>query len=125
MGEHNTRLHGPATPEPCSSRLRIPTTDGAIFIEHHEILHLLAEGSYTRVHCELGVKHLVSMNLHELEEKLPVPHFFRCHHSHLINLSKVKKLIKHAGHRVLLATGESVEVSRRKWAALVAAMERL
>ena len=122
--QHKER-HAPIPAGTTSSRLRIPTTDGAIFLEHHEILDLKAEGSYTRVRGERGVEHLVSMYLHELEEKLPIAEFFRCHHSHLVNLSKVKKLISHDGHRVLLTSGDPIDVSRRKWAALVAAMERI
>ena len=111
--------------EPCSSRLRIPTRDGAIFIEYNEILQIKAEGSYSKLYCERGVVYLVSMNLHELEGKLPTSHFFRCHHSNLVNLTKVKQVFKHNGHRVLLVSGESIQVSRRKWAALVAAVEHL
>ncbi len=107
------------------SRLVLPTSDGKLYVDRKAIIYLKADRNYTLIHCEGGAKHLVSVHLHALEQHLPVPHFFRCHHSYLVNLEKVEKLLQHAGHRIQLAGGETIAVARRRWAALIIAMEQL
>lgn len=118
---------GKAMPPPAmhGSRLVLPVSDGKLYVDTHAILYLKADRNYTHVHCDDGAKHLVSTHLHALEKRLPVPHFFRCHHSYLVNLMKVEKLLQHAGHRIQLAGGETIAVARRRWAALQAVMEQL
>jgi len=41
-------------------------------------------------------------------------HFFRVHHSHLINLSFVKRYIKGDGGFVIMKDKSKVEISRRR-----------
>jgi DNA-binding LytR/AlgR family response regulator len=48
--------------------------------------------------------------------------FLRCHHSHIINLSKVVKLAAHDGYHVELASGVVVSVARRRWFDVVLAL---
>ncbi|MBK9421084.1 MAG: LytTR family transcriptional regulator [Flavobacteriales bacterium] len=106
-----------------TSKLAIPTKDGLLFLEHDNVVCLTAEGRYTRVQCQDGSSHLVCENLHDLELQLPPARFHRCHRSHLLNLAKVSQLFRHGGHRAKLITGLVVLVSRRHWAALLAAMQ--
>lgn len=105
-------------------RLAIPSSDGTTYLDADRIVRLEAEGSYTHVILGPGTKYMVSRNLSALAAKLPSNKFFRCHHSHVINLSKVVKLVHSGGYHVLLSTEKEICVSRRKWAALVAAMDR-
>lgn len=105
-------------------RLSIPSSDGMTYVDVDRIVRLEAEGSYTHVILGPGTKYIVSRNLSALEARLPTMNFFRCHHSHVINLLKVVKLVRNDGYHVLLSTGMKICVSRRKWAALVAAMDR-
>lgn len=103
---------------PSPSRLALPSMAGTVYVEHRSILYLRAAGSYTHVHCMHGAKHLVSQHLHALEQHLPPRMFFRCHHSNLVNLTKVERTMRHADHRILLSSGETIAVARRRWAAL-------
>lgn len=89
------------------------------------LISLHAEGSYTRLRTTAGAEHLASLNLHRLELALPPGIFFRCHRSHIINLSKVLSLDHTNGYWANLAGGVRVAVSRRAWPALRLAMHRL
>ncbi len=88
-------------------KLAIPTMDGINYIELADIVALHAEGSYTRVYCENGDRHLVSHNIGKVEQVLPSSHFYRCHRTHVINLRKVAKLMRTGGCRALLVTAWS------------------
>lgn len=112
----------PAQVTHSSSRLVLPASDGKLYVDPYAILYLKADRNYTYVHCDGGQKHLVSVHLHALEKHLPQPHFFRCHHSYLVNLAKVERLLQHAGHRIQFACGETIGVARRRWTALLRAM---
>ncbi len=117
----------PAVARPSPSdrhRLGIPTSNGILYLDHEQILALRAAGSYTQVICENGELHLISRNLRRIEADLPSDLFFRCHRTHVINLTKVASLLNHGGHRALMSTGLKVAVSRSRWEALLQAMER-
>lgn len=105
-------------------RLAIPSSTGLVYIEHGSIMHLQADRSYTLINCTEGFKYLVSESLAMLEKLLPSRHFFRCHRSHVINLAMVQQLILHGGYRVQLPAGYTVEVARRRLAALKEALAR-
>ncbi len=80
-----------------SHQLAIPTVDGREFIPINQIIHCAADGSYTSFALNNKKPLLSSKNLGEYEKILPKitaspKHcFFRVHHSHLINLSYIKK----------------------------------
>lgn len=101
--------------------LPLPIKDGVLYVDHDHILFLQAARSYTHVHCR-GARHLVCMSLHALEALLPADRFFRCHRSHLINLTEVRCLHVHGGHRVEMSSSHHVEVSRRRMAQLKAVL---
>jgi len=75
---------------------------------------LEASSNYTVIYFDNETKLVSSRTLKEYEELLPAEIFFRCHHSHLINLKFIKKYIKGEGGFVDLGHGQMVEVSRRK-----------
>ncbi|HMN06700.1 MAG TPA: LytTR family DNA-binding domain-containing protein [Flavobacteriales bacterium] len=60
-----------------------------------------------------------------MERALPPHSFFRCHRSHVINLALVQQLVVHGGYRVYLTAGHTVEVARRRLAALKEALARV
>jgi len=102
-------------------RLALPVSDGIVFVHFDKILRLQADGSYTRLYCVDGKRYVASKGLGHFESVLPPPLFLRCHHAHVINLSKVVKATRNGGFRAALITGVSVEVSRRRWRAFVSA----
>ncbi len=103
-------------------KLAVPTDDGVLYVAFGDILLLIAEGSYTRVHCQDGSEYLMCGNLQKVVNRLPSGRFHRCHRRYVINLGKITKLIRNGGYRAVLNTGMEVEVSRRHWAALLLAM---
>lgn len=109
-----------STPER-EPRLALPVNDGIVFVQFDKIIRLQADGSYTRLYCLDGMRYIASRGLGHFEDLLPVPLFLRCHHAHIINLFKVVKAARHGGFRAQLITGDSVEVSRRRWQAFVSA----
>ncbi len=99
---------------PGLKKIALPASDGWIFEEIENIVHLQAEGNYKYVFTRDGGKKLVSKNLKEFEDLLPTALFCRIHHSHIINLNFIKKYYKGRGGYVELANGSEVEVSSRK-----------
>jgi len=108
-----------------ASRLLVPTADGSIYLPYEGIVRLQADGSYTHIHTDKGERLMTCKGIGVLHEQLPMEWFHRCHRTHVINLIKVRKLIRIGGHRVELLTGDLVEVSRRNWQELVQAMGSL
>lgn len=97
-----------------SQKIGLSTVEGFSFEEVNNIIHLQAEGSYTRVFLKGKKTEVVSKSLKEFEDILPQSLFCRIHHSHIINLGFVKKYYNGRGGYVELENGNKVEVSVRK-----------
>lgn len=95
-------------------KVALPTTDGIQFESVNDLVHLQAEGSYTRVYINGKKSILVSKNLREYEDILPDSNFCRVHHSHIINVNFVKKYFKGRGGYVEMEDGVTIEISVRK-----------
>jgi len=78
------------------------------------IVHLEASSNYTVIYFSNNTKIISSRTLKEYEDLLPVEFFFRCHHSHIVNLKYIQKYIRGEGGFVDLGHNKIVEVSRRK-----------
>lgn len=96
------------------TRLAVATTEGLQFITINTIIHLEADSNYTTFYLKDGSKFVSSKSLIEYESILEEHNFFRCHHSHLINLNYVNKFLKNDGGQILLSNGTLVDLSRRK-----------
>lgn len=61
-------------------------------------------------------KYIVNYTLEELERRLDPCLFFRSHRSAIVNLSRIKEIIPwfSGTHKILLTTGEEVELSRNR-----------
>jgi two-component system LytT family response regulator len=95
-------------------KLAIPATEGLMFIKLKDILYCEATSNYTIFHLIDGRQYVVSKTLKEYEDLLTDYHFFRIHHSYLINLQEVKKYIRGEGGYVVLNNNVSLDVSKRK-----------
>lgn len=94
-------------------KLAIPTLEGVLFLDIHNIIHLEANSNYTNIYLADKTKIIASKTLKEVGEILPSDLFFRTHHSHIINLNFLKRYIKGDGGQIELTDGSFVEVSRR------------
>jgi two-component system LytT family response regulator len=100
-------------PHQTPSKITISSAEGITVLNISEIVYLQAEGPYTYFYMLNGDKLVASVNLQKYEELLAAHHFFRTHHSYLVNLNQVKKFNK-AENTILLSNGHSVDVSKRK-----------
>lgn len=95
-------------------RLPISTNDGIIFVPYDEVQYLIANSNYTDVFLVNGKKYTATKTLKDFEDTLPTTIFYRIHNAHMINIKHVAKYVRGDGGYVLMANGESLEVSRRK-----------
>lgn len=96
------------------SRMVIPNQAGLILLEINDIVRLESDGAYSKIFLQDGESHLTSKNLGHYETQLSSHGFFRVHHGHLINLSKVKNYVRGIGGQVVMADGSNVDVSKRR-----------
>ena len=97
-----------------SNRLFLPTLNGLEFIEKEAVIRCESDSNYTTVHLEDESKMVISKTLKEFEDLLPEKHFFRVHHSHIINLLAVQKYVRGDGGHLIMKNGNIVPVSRAK-----------
>jgi two-component system, LytTR family, response regulator len=102
----------PAKPAP-PHLIEVPAKDGINYIKQKDIVRLEASRSYTFFYLDDGTKHLASRSLREFEYRLDASIFYRCHHSHIINLYKVHKFINHDGFFALMSDGTRVDISKK------------
>ncbi len=107
-------LHAKLAAAPRNGILQLHTTQGHFFLPHADITHVDADGSYSHVHLLSGERHTMSQPIGKVETDLPAPPFFRCHHSHLLNLRHVKALLTADGGLAELVNGARVPVASRK-----------
>jgi two-component system LytT family response regulator len=93
-------------------KIAIPSNDGYAFINVNDIISLEADGKYTKIVTQSGLKSLSTKNIGEFEELLN-NQFFRTHKSWIVNLDHVKKFLK-TESKVLLSNETTAEVSSRK-----------
>lgn len=106
------------------SMINIPSKTGSIFIRVENILRAEAEGSYCRIFTQCGKVYTLSNNLKSIETQLNPKYFFRCHHSHLINLGKVKEVVTDMGTYAVMEDNSEVDISKRRKHDFFSAMQQ-
>ena len=105
-------------------KIGIHSSKGISLLDEKEILHVEANGSYSRIYTVDGQSILSSKGLKEIENQLSKVGFFRTHLSHLVNIDHIKEFQKGDGGSVILSNRKSVPVSRRKKSELLKIIER-
>jgi two-component system, LytTR family, response regulator len=95
-------------------KIPVPTLRGLQFIPIADILYLSSEGNYTQIYLQNQEKIVSSKSLGDYETILENLHFFRIHHSCIINLSQIREYLKGEGGSVILSNGVELDVSKRK-----------
>jgi two-component system LytT family response regulator len=95
-------------------QVALPSGDGLVFVNVSEIVHCDSDSNYTSLHLLTGKSMLISKTLKDVEGLLPEEDFFRIHHSHLINLSHIKKYVRGNAGYVIMSTGQNITVARNK-----------
>jgi len=94
--------------------IAIPTGDGMEFISIKNIIRIESSSNYSKLYLLNGHALLVTRLLKDFEEMLLPYRFYRVHHSHVINLSYIKKYIRGEGGQVVMQNGDVIDVARRK-----------
>jgi two-component system LytT family response regulator len=101
---------GKQTPQ----RIALTTGDGLLFVPTSDIIYCEAESNYTNVVLNNGKKILVSKVLKDIDEVLSGPDFYRVHSSFLININRIKKLVRGDGGYIIMDNEAIVNISRTK-----------
>lgn len=84
------------------------------FIRIQDIIRCEADSSYTKFVITNSAPILISKSLKEYDDILSGYGFIRCHHSHLVNTSKILRFDKIDGGSLILDNKEIIPVSHRK-----------
>ena len=109
-----TLLHNINPAKMANQKIAITGLNGITFINIENITRMEAQKNYTVVYINNGQKILATKNLGSFEELLPPSQFCRIHHSHIVNLSFIKKYSKGRGGHLEMEDGADIEVSVRK-----------
>jgi two-component system LytT family response regulator len=105
-----TAVHNKQLPD----TIALPTNEGLTFASVNDIAYCTADGSYTRMFMTDKSEILFSRSMGDVEELLSGYHFFRIHHSTLINLKQVKQYIRGEGGEVIMSNGQNLPVARTR-----------
>jgi len=96
------------------TRFLLNTVEDTKVIRFADVVYCVAESNYTKINLADGTRIVASKTLKDFETILYHPHFFRIHHSYLINLNFIKRIIKTDGCMVELPNNVILDVSRSK-----------
>ncbi|MEM1121769.1 MAG: LytTR family DNA-binding domain-containing protein [Bacteroidota bacterium] len=105
--------------------IAITSTTGLTFINRSDVMYCLSDGSYTHIYLADGRKLTVSKNLKDVTASLNDDHFFRIHHSHLINIDCAHSFINGTQNCVRMYNGEELPVARNRKKAFLELFTRL
>lgn len=95
-------------------RIEVASTTGRVFLLARDIRRIEADGGYCTIHTAQRERHVASRNLGHFEELLSATVFFRCHHSHLVNLTHVRGFTHSDGGAIVLDDGTIVPLASRR-----------
>jgi two-component system, LytTR family, response regulator len=95
-------------------RIALPSAKGLQLVEIADIIRCEADDHYTTFHLVDKKRYVVTRNLGEYEEMLAPHGFYRIHHAHVVNLSRVKQYVRGRGGYVIMDDGGHVDVSARR-----------
>ncbi|SEQ94386.1 LytR/AlgR family response regulator transcription factor [Neolewinella agarilytica] len=93
--------------------IRITTGGVTRMIPFESIIFLKGSGNYSTFFLDTGEELFLSRGLSYYEQKLLKEGFFRVHQSYLVNLKHVSG-VSHKDTLIMLTSGDSVSLSRRK-----------
>ena len=104
---------------PQNKKIALNTGDGITFIALSDILYLKADGSYTHFFLADKTKITISKKIAEFERLEQAANFMRIHRSHVINLERIRKILKQDGGIVIMDNGDELSVSVERKATLL------
>lgn len=95
-------------------KMAVPTMTGLTFIAIRDIIRFEASGHYTAIRLDNGATIISTRNIKEYENLLPDTFFFRVHHSHIVNIHKIREYQKGRGGYLMMNDGVLVEIANRR-----------
>lgn len=99
---------------PKANKIALPFGGGYEMVSFEHIIRAESESNYTTVFLDDGKKSVLSKTLSEVEKLLPASQFYRIHHSHLININRIRKIFKSDGGYIIMDDNCQVNISRGK-----------
>src|SRR4030095_4695968 len=99
-------------PNALPDKISFATQQAIHFISPTNIVYCESDSNYTTLHFTDKSKMVVSKTLKEVEEMLVHYHFFRIHHSFIINLKQVSRYVKTDGGGIEMTDGSQLPISR-------------
>lgn len=93
--------------------IELSVKNGIIFIKPQDIIRLEADRSYTVFYLNNNVKHIASKSMKEFEALLDPDIFYRCHPSHIVNLSQAVRIVSAEGLFIQMTDGSMPELLKR------------
>ena len=101
-------------PNTLPDKISFATQQAIHFISPSNIVYCESDSNYTTLHFMDKSKMVVSKTLKEVEEMLIHYHFFRIHHSFIINLKQVNRYVKTEGGSIEMTDGAQLPISRQR-----------
>lgn len=95
-------------------KIQLSGSNEQYIVKVNDILYCIADRSYTLVYMSNKRKFHSSKNLKYFEEVLSTDIFCRIHHSHLININHIARIVKGPGGSVVMNDGAELEISIRR-----------
>lgn len=96
-----------------SDYVAIASVDKIELLKINDIIYCKADGKYTEFHRNNNTKILSSRNLGEYVSLLD-NNFFRIHHSYIVNIKYLVKIVKNDGFYCELSNGHILPVAKRR-----------
>lgn len=91
----------------------IPDKGNQIPVQLEDILYFESEGAYTSIYFK-EEKLLSSKNIGYYEKLLAENQFVRSHHSYLVNITKITRMIKGRSGVLIMSDGKEIPVAQRR-----------
>ena len=95
-----------------NGKLILRTHDSIFMVQLEELIRCEADGNYTTFYLSNGKKITTSKTLKEYNDLLNQKTFYKCHRSHVINLSFFNRYEKNNGGVIILKEGHEVPLAR-------------
>lgn len=94
-----------------SKKVALRTGEGIIFLKFEDLIYLKADGSYTHFITDSHHKITVTKRIADFERLQDMGPFLRVHRSHIINYTRITKILKHDGGWVVMDNGDELSIS--------------
>ena len=95
-----------------TTSLVLNSGDGWVKVVFDDINYVMSDNNYCTLYMENEKPLLINISLKAIEQQLPQKDFFRCHHSYLISMKKIKKIERNDGHFAIMNNDTSIPISR-------------